>query len=231
VTKTELARLKPATIYVLGGTGAVSSTVASQLASYARSSVVRLAGANRYATAGAIVANAFPSANEVIVATGANFPDALAAGAAGASAGIPILLVTGTSVPSSTAAQLARLSPDKIWIVGGTGVVSTGVETALHAWAPTERLAGPNRYATAVATSEAFFDSTNGDHIFVATGLNFPDALGAGVFGDPVLLTMPGSLPPDPAWEVVRLQPSSVHVLGGPAVISNTVVDQLKARC
>ena len=230
-TKAELIRLKPATIYVLGGTGSVSTSVAAQLAGYASSAVVRLSGPNRYATAAAIVADAFPSANEVIVATGANFPDALAAGGAAASADIPILLVTATGVPAETAAQLDRLAPDKIWVVGGTGVVSAAVESALQAWAPTERLAGPNRYSTAVAISEAFFDPTNEDHFFVSTVVNFPDALGAGAFGVPVLLTPQSALNFDVDWEVIRLEPSSIHVLGRPSLVSNQVVDQLKAHC
>jgi putative cell wall-binding protein len=43
----------------------------------------------------------------------------------------PILLVTPTSVPASVSAEILRLGPGKIFVLGGTGAVSNGVSTAL----------------------------------------------------------------------------------------------------
>ncbi len=71
----------------------------------------RLSGADRYATAAAVSAASFsPGVPVAYVATGANFPDALAAGAAAAERGGPVLLVTGSAIPASTAAELATTS-------------------------------------------------------------------------------------------------------------------------
>ena len=68
------------------------------------------------------------------VAVGSNFPDALAGGpVAGLNAG-PVLLVTTDTIPAATASELTRLQPNKIVILGGTGVVSTAVETQLAAF-------------------------------------------------------------------------------------------------
>ena len=134
-TALELVRLQAQKIVILGGTGVVSDTVATQLAFLTAGAVERLAGANRFATAAAISASQFnPGVDVVYVATGANFPDALAGGpVAGINSG-PILPVNQNNIPGATAAELTRLAPKKIVILGGSGVVSIAVETQLAAF-------------------------------------------------------------------------------------------------
>lgn len=231
VTRDELLRLQPSTIYVLGGPGAVSDSVVRSLRPLTRGgtgSVVRLSGPDRYATAAAVVDNAFTSAQSVIVATGMNFPDALAGSAPAARFGMPILLVRASDVPAPTAQQLTELRPKTIYILGGTGVISAAVEVQLRNYgASVIRIAGDDRYLTATGVTKAFYGEAS--RSFVATGRNFPDALSAGPLGDPVLLTDPLSLPSPVSAEVRRLSPSVIHVLGGPAVISDTVLAQLRA--
>jgi uncharacterized repeat protein (TIGR01451 family) len=227
-TLTELQRLKPATIYIVGGSAAVSSAVESQLNGLARSGVARFAGADRYETAAQTVADGFPSATDVLVATGQNFPDALAAAAAGADRGMPILLVRGTSIPPATQGQLDRLNPNRIYVIGGTSVISPTVENALRSGGRSVvRIAGQDRYLTAVGVARTFFHG-GASHLFVATGLNFPDALAAGPLADPVLLTPPNTLPGAVGTEATRLDPTSIHVLGGPTIVSDPVLNQLQ---
>jgi putative cell wall-binding protein len=111
----------------------VSTAIATELQSYTSGKVVRLAGANRYDTAVAISSASFSSAEVVYVATGLNFPDALAAGpVAGVTAG-PLLLVPGTSLPASVQAELSRLDPDAVVVLGSAGVVSENVITQIKA--------------------------------------------------------------------------------------------------
>ncbi len=94
----------------------------------------------------------------VFIASGENYPDGLVSGSAAAVSGGPILLVTKDGIPAETAAELVRLNPDKIYIAGGTAVISAAVETQLAAYAPVvTRLSGSNRYATAAAISAAIF--------------------------------------------------------------------------
>lgn len=103
-------------------------------------------------------ARAASSTPVVYVATGENFPDALGGGPVAAMAKGPILLVRQNSIPGETAAELTRLAPDKIVILGGTAAVSVAVETALAGFAPTvERIAGSNRYDTAAKLSAATY--------------------------------------------------------------------------
>ncbi len=228
-TQTELRRLNPDTIYVVGGTSAISTTVENALKGFSRTgTVVRFAGADRYDTAARVVANAFPSASQIMIATGLNYPDALAGGAGAAHGQMPILLVGTTAIPSTTQVQISRLNPTKIYIVGGEAVVGVTVENALRSGGRlVVRVSGDDRYLTSVAVSRTFFSGAT-PHIFVSTGLNFPDALAAGPIGDPVLLTAPTSLSATVAAEATRLNPDAIDVLGGPAAVSDTVLTQLR---
>ena len=126
-TRTELSRLKPQRIVILGGTSVVSGTVAQQLDAYTSGPVSRWSGADRYATAAAVAGKAFPTAGSAFVANGLGFPDALAGGpSAGAWLG-PLLLSSPTSLPTPTKQELRRLKPVRVFVLGGTSVVANGV--------------------------------------------------------------------------------------------------------
>ena len=99
----------------------------------------------------------------VYIATGTNFPDALAAGpAAGLGLG-PILLVQQDSIPAATLTELNRLQPERVIILGGTAAISAAVFNAIDALAfnpDVTRVSGNNRYETAAALSNAVFPTT-----------------------------------------------------------------------
>lgn len=222
-TLTELERLRPGRIVVVGGTGVISESVRTQLASLSAGGATRLAGADRYATAAAVVHDAFASASVVYVATGEAFPDALSGGAGAAAQGAPLLLVRASSIPASTITELQRLHPSTIVIVGGTGVVSSAVESALHAYAgAVVRRAGADRYATAASVS-AYAFAAGAPAAFLATGVNFPDALGgiaaAATRHAPVLLVRGSLIPATIGAELSRLGPDHAWLLGGEAVV------------
>lgn len=235
-TAAELTRLDPDVITILGGTGAVSAVVETDLGGYAPT-VDRLSGTNRYLTAVAISQHGFPadgSADVVYVATGIGFADALAAASAATVGNGPVLLVDGTSVSAAVANEIVRLTPDRIVVVGGTSVVSDAVLTALDALQigdTVERIAGTNRYRTAVAISEDAFPGGS-NRVYIATGLNFPDALAgaaaAGKYDAPVLLVPGTSLPAEVSTEITRLGAVTVVILGGTGVVTTAVEDELK---
>lgn len=227
VTRTELARLKPGRIYVVGGTGVVSETVRTALATYTTGSVTRVSGADRYATAAALSQVAHPSGSTTAyVATGAAFPDALSGGAAAGVQSAPMLLTRSTTLPDSTRQELERLAPDRIMVVGGIGAVSSAVATELAGIAPVERVSGDNRYTTALAVSARVFGPDR-PGAMVATGLSWPDALASGAAvrftRGPVLLSTGTNLPAGTWTELTRMTPTTVYVLGGTAAQSNEV--------
>ena len=66
------------------------------------------------------------------VATGQNFPDALAGGAMAGRDGAPVLLAKGSPFPLATGQEILRLGPTRLIILGGPAAVSVGVETVLQ---------------------------------------------------------------------------------------------------
>jgi putative cell wall-binding protein len=189
----------------------------------------RIAGADRYATAAAVSRAHFgPGAPVAYVATGTNFPDALAGGPAAGVQGGPVLLTEKGKLPPATRDELVRLRPGRIVVLGGIGAVSASVAEQLQAYtsAPVARLQGADRFETAAAVSRSAF-SPGVSAAFVATGASFPDALAAGPAAikarGPVLLTRADLLPPATRDELVRLAPATVYVLGGTGAVSESV--------
>ncbi len=112
------------------------------------------------------------------VATGVDFPDALTGGPAASLTDGPILLVGTDFIPDVTAAELERLNPDHIEILGGTAAVDAGVEAALAGFTSglVGRLFGSDRFGTAADVATSVFASGL-DVAYIATGGEFPDAL------------------------------------------------------
>ncbi len=227
-TTDELQRLNPGSIVILGGPAVVSRTVEAALAAYTDGEVVRIGGHDRYETAARVSATVFAAGASVVhIATGAGFADALAGGPAAGALGGPILLVAQAEVPADTLAELDRLRPDKIVILGGTNAVSTEVQTFLdRRYATVTRYSGLNRYLTAIAVSRGTFDP-GVPSVYLATGTAFADALAggppAGMAPGPLLLTPADCLPAEVKAEIDRLDPADVIILGGTTAVSNAV--------
>lgn len=195
-------------------------------------SVDRIAGADRYSVAAGVGADTFgPGRDVVYLATGAGFPDALAAAAAAGSGVGPVLLVTRDTIPTDTGAELARLKPQKIVLAGGESTISADVERALKKYSGSvERIGGVDRYAVAAAMSASAFPKGPVPTVYLASGQVFPDALaGAAATGgrSPVLLITKDSVPEAARLELARLAPSKIVVLGGPNTVSDTVLASL----
>jgi putative cell wall-binding protein len=216
-TQAELTRVLATggEVYLLGGTSAIPASVESQLKAMGYKTT-RLAGSTRYATAVA-VADALGDPASVLLATGANYPDALAAGPAAAHIGGAVLLTGGSVMPSETATYLAAHAKTT-YAIGGPAAAA----------APTAHaIVGADRYATAVAVATTFFTAPT--TLGIATGTNFPDALAAGALlahaGAPLLLTDSGSLPTPTLQYLTSVASSatSAHIFGGTLAVSDSV--------
>ncbi len=188
-TRAEIDRVLPAggRVYVLGGTAALSPAVEQELTA-AGYDVVRLSGRDRAETAVAI-AEELGRPDLVLVATGTDFPDALAASAAAGAQGGAVLLSRGELADPATDAYLAAAAPTTVLAVGGP---------ASRAYPDAEPVVGVDRVGTALELARSQFDAP------VVAGLartdRFPDALtGAAhvaALGGPVLLTPTADLDP-----------------------------------
>lgn len=237
--KAEIERLGAKHVYILGGTGAVSAAVESALGDLVDSAhVTRLAGVDRYTTASAVASEVISILGDeydgtAFVATGANYPDALAASPVAAAKRWPLLLASPSGslfVPKAVSSAV---------VLGGTGAVSTGVEAALEARlgaGNVVRKGGANRYAT--ATIVAGYGVANGlylDNSGMATGEAFPDALSGGAMlgamRSVLLLTPPSTLAPD-ASQLLEANVDmidSMYFIGGTGAVPDAVRNQVKA--
>lgn len=119
-----LVMLKPARIIIAGGEGAVGPDVAKQLRTLA-GTVVRYGGADRYATSRALISALYSaSPGEVCLATGEDYPDALAGSAYAGFWGDPIVLLPG-SLDQDTKDFLQKFQGMPYTVFGGTGAVSS----------------------------------------------------------------------------------------------------------
>ncbi|RPF26287.1 cell wall-binding repeat-containing protein [Georgenia muralis] len=228
-TATEIDRLNPARIVVLGDTRSISAAVEERLRAYGP--VTRLSGPDRFSTSAAISRAAFaPGVKVAYIANGLTFVDALSAAPVAGRDGAPVLLTQTGGLPAPIATELARLRPAKIVILGDGASVSSAVEAQLRTYAPVERRSGDNRYATSAALSRASFPAGL-PVVYVANGQTNVDALSAapvaGMKEVPVLISQTSSVPPWILDELRRLDPGKIVVLGDTNSIGAGVVDTL----
>ncbi|MFB2586450.1 cell wall-binding repeat-containing protein [Herbiconiux liukaitaii] len=120
----------PKSIVLLGGQATLSDAVMLQSGTVAQTS--RIGGADRFAVSASVSEKHFdPGLRTVYVASGAVFPDALSGSAAAALRDAPVLLVQAGSVPEKVAAELDRLDPVRIVVLGGPSSVSDAVVAQL----------------------------------------------------------------------------------------------------
>lgn len=165
-------------VWIAGGTGVVDTTFESKLSSMGKS-VERVEGRTRYDTCQAIADKVdAPNGTPVFIASGENFPDALSAASVAASKGYPIILTQKNKLPNGVESYLLKQQPSEVYIVGETGVISSTVESKIKSTLPgttITRLGGQNRFDTSVTVYKKFFP--NPSNIFIASGMDFPDAL------------------------------------------------------
>ncbi|KQM84242.1 hypothetical protein ASE68_14410 [Agromyces sp. Leaf222] len=231
VVAAELRRLQPRNIVVLGG--GIRASVVTKLASFTSGRVTRIAGSNRYATSAALSKSRFsPGVPVVYLVSGTSFPDGLAAAPQAALGGAPILLVERNRIDPSVIAELKRLRPEVVKIIGG-GTVSPETHAQIDALALSYsiRFYGRDRYETSAIMSAWFEPGVS--VAYVTSGENFPDALAAGpvagLTSGPVLLTRRDTLPQSVADELRRLRPERIVVLGSPGAVSTAVEAKLRS--
>jgi len=218
----------PPDITIVGGPAAVSDGLATHLESCTPGSVSRVGDVDRYATA-ARLSDMFTTADTVFIATGTNFPDAMAAGAIAAQIEAPILLVMRDSIPQPTRSALNRFTPSRIVLLGGTAVISSAVESRLAAdYGTVIRIAGIDRFATAAGVSHWYFsDPALVDTVYLTLGTTFVDTIVAGPAATrdnaPVLLTAHDRVPEATMTEIERLTPAHIVVVGSTDTITLAV--------
>ncbi|MGA1836128.1 cell wall-binding repeat-containing protein [Herbiconiux sp. 11R-BC] len=219
-------------IYTYSGSGAKYAPFETYTPlSFALPDATRIDGADRYDVAVKISQTSHTGTSDTVyVANGAVFSDALSAAPAAASENAPLLLTPADRLVPAVSAEITRLAPKKIVVVGGPNSVSPAVFSELQGIASesTVRLAGADRYEVSRNVVDYAFGE-GATTAYVATGTNFPDALSAsaagGSFGAPVLLVNGPAATADDATKaaLTGLHVTSLKIAGGPNSVSTGV--------
>ena len=196
----------------------------------AESVSTRIYGNTLYDTAVEISKAGWNYASVAVLATGGNFPDALTGTVLAHKVDGPLLLTESDHLNSAVSAELKRLGTEKVYLLGGKVALNDAVAASLEAQGiTTERLEGWDQYGTAAAIANVATPSST--QAFLVNGEHFADALSissyAAAEGIPVLLTRPDSLPQETAAALAQLGVQQVTLIGGKAVIKDTIEEQL----
>ena len=216
---------KDGTVYIMGGSAAVTGGFEDSLSDF---DTVRFAGDDRYETNLKTLKELdLTGKQDIIIASGMDFADALSA----SSTGCPIMIV-GERLTEPQIAFLKTLGGDDTYcIAGGTAAVSVEVEEQLRALnaGSVKRLAGEDRYETGVLIAETFYGRTGS--VYIASGEDFPDGLTGGVLagltgdgkGAPLILVNRNNT--ERAAEYIDdVNPRSVKAIGGKTAVPDDVL-------
>ncbi|MBV7273353.1 cell wall-binding repeat-containing protein [Clostridium sp. PL3] len=206
---------------------------------YAKSNynVSRLYGADRYKTSISI-SNDFSSGTvqNVIVASGKDFPDALSGSVLSKKYNAPILLLNNTLSESNETLDYINNHLNKsgnIYVLGGTGSISDEFINYMknQGFNNIIRLGGKDRFDT----NKFIVNSMNlqkGTPVVITNGYGFADALSvssvAAGKGYPILMTGASSLPDETKSILSDIQPNEVYVVGGTGVVSDDIINEVK---
>ena len=226
----EIKRLGAQRIILLGGEAALKPQVVTDIQNAGLDTPERIAGYDQFETAQK-VAERVGSKGQVILASGDQFPDALAISAYSGVTETPILLTRTKEMPAVTQQALDRLQQKgdlNTIVVGGEAVISTKTLTSLQS---VQRIFGNDRYDTAAEVYEFAWDVLTSQTIYLVTGENFPDALAAGGLAAKqragIVMTQKNNLPGSTYSVMSRPtdSPMNVLIIGGLAVVT----DQIKS--
>lgn len=231
--KSEIKRLGASKAYVLGGKEAISESVVTVLKDMDLT-VTRIGGADRYDTAAKIAEEAEEKGNierYAFIVNGLATADALVAGPAAFKNNAVILQVTNNSIPVVTKDALEDLNIDEVYIIGGTAVVSSSVESALDKLVTVnKRLSGSDRYGTSVKVAEELFPDEEDAVLVGGLDASLADSIGACVYKLPILYVEKTKIPTKvyTYLENVLTDESKIRIMGGTAAVSGDVKTEVE---
>ncbi|WP_347548755.1 cell wall-binding repeat-containing protein [Pseudalkalibacillus hwajinpoensis] len=193
----------------------------------------RLAGNNRYETSVEISKEGWKQSSDVVViGRGDLSVDALTGSVLAKKHNAPLLLTESDALPALVEAELDRLKPEKVYILGGQAAISETVEKQLASkgyLADIERISGGNRYETSVAVAN---EVGNSNEIIVTTGDDqSPDALSIAPYAAskqiPILLTSAAKLSEEAKVYMNAAKPVKATIIGGDNAVSPAVQEEI----
>ena len=200
-----------------------------------------VSGADAYRAAAAASLAAHPvgkTVNTLVIANGSILGDQVTAASIAGGARGPVLLVGTKSLPASTTAEIKRLKPKFIYLLGSTANISPAVQSAITTLCPTvARINGKNSFevaANSVSTTLMLAKRTGHalDTVYVASGDESAEALSAAPLlarlSRPVLYVHQGSVPAIAMKKLKATTVRKVVILGGTSAVGTAVETAFK---
>lgn len=230
LVKSELARLNPQKVILLGGTSCLTSAIENELQNLSLP-FERIGGLDRYETS--LILARHLSSDSLILANGDDFPDALSAATYAGIQQIPIVL-TSKDLPASVVQYYQETAPEHLIVIGGEAVIPS-TSLSKNNFVVETRLAGYDRYETNAKVVEFSKDTYETNDFYLASGLTFPDAITGTVlaskFKTPLLLTEKEDISPSIyalMREHMKVEPTLSDTPGQPGLV--TAFDGLSLR-
>ncbi|ADY55427.1 cell wall binding repeat 2-containing protein [Syntrophobotulus glycolicus DSM 8271] len=191
----------------------------------------RISGQDRYETAAAVSQKGWEQAESVVLVSGEAYADALSGSVLAGVLEAPVLLTGQETLNQAALKEIERLQAKTVYIIGGTGSVSAGIETKLKEKYQVERLQGSDRYRTAVAVGAKIRTLQTFDSVILATGENYPDALAVAPFaagqGTPILFTDGNSLNEASKQALKDWGIQSIVIVGGEGAVTASAAGEI----
>lgn len=234
-TLKELKRLGVEKVILVGGEKSISLDEQKTLEGKGYK-IDRINGVDRYETS-KLIAERMKAAgakgiNDVIIASGQVFPDALSISPLAVENEIPILLTSKDTLSEYTIKSLDNVKDGKIYITGGVNSVSNSVESKLKEYTKQKitRFAGADRYETSQIIAKSL--RPNATTSVFASGELFSDALVAGELvskdNAPLMLVKKNNLPSSISSYVKDSKITNNVIVGGVNTVSDSVVSKLE---
>ena len=164
-------------VFIVGGTAVVSDDFANSLRDE-KYYITRLFGDDRYMT-NLEVLKATDIGDDVLICSGESFPDAVTASQTGKA-----VMLIGRRLSDSQREFLKSQAGKNLYIIGGTGVVSTDIESELKQYSSNvTRICGADRALTATEVAKYFY-GTGTNSVVMASGDSFADNICAGLIAN-----------------------------------------------
>ncbi|ENY8685211.1 TPA: N-acetylmuramoyl-L-alanine amidase [Clostridioides difficile] len=198
--KSELKRLNPRDVIIIGDENAISKTTANQIKSTVNASQTRLKGSNRYETS-LLIAKEIDKNHDVekVYITNANGGevDALTIAAKAGQDKQPIILTDKNSITDNTYKWLKSEDLQNAYFIGGPQMISTNVINKVNDITKdnvtNNRVYGADRHETNANVIKKFYTDDELEAVLVAKSDVLVDALAAGPLAanlkSPILIT------------------------------------------
>jgi uncharacterized protein YjdB len=195
----------------------------------------RLSGQDRYQTTRAIATAMYSgTVQNVVLATGNNYPDALSGSVFAGKLSAPILLVDSTLNASSEAFGYIHdhLAKNGTVYLLGSIIGPEFSDSLTNQGYTLQQIGGSDRYETSLLIAQNE-NVPVGTPLVIASGENYPDALSISSFatheGWPILLVSKDYLPDAVKNYITNDKPAKVYIAGGPGVVSNDIQTEISS--